>query len=58
MKAMIMFSSTLACESLRASATTGDAAAGVDSPNPLLAHNRNPNKLASNAFIFFSIGQK
>jgi hypothetical protein len=30
MKPMMMFSSTLACESLRTSATTGDAVAGVD----------------------------
>jgi hypothetical protein len=58
MKAMMALSSTLACESLRTSATTGDAVAGMDCPNPLLAHNESPSKVASNALMFFIIWQK
>jgi hypothetical protein len=58
MKVMMMFSSTLACESLRTSATTGDAVAVVDCPNPLLAHSENPSKVARNALMFFIIWQK
>lgn len=58
MEAMMMFSCTLACESLRTSATTGDAVAGADWPRPLLAQSESPTKIANNALIFFSIGQK
>jgi hypothetical protein len=58
MKAMMMFSCTLACESLRTSATTGDAVAVADWPNPLLVQNASPSKVARSTLIFFSIGQK